>query len=119
MEAIGVDPSMSRSIDTLVLQGAEGDGVEVIAQAESKKLAEVDAAKQDLDCNASSCLAELAGAMGAQIVLFGSVSQLGETVTVSLSLFDQKTGQIVRDNVTTKNVGSLPLDLPPRVRALV
>jgi hypothetical protein len=119
LEAIGVDANVSRSVDALVLQGAQSDGVEVLSEAEIKKLADLEANKQEIGCNASSCLAELADAMGAQLVLFGSVSQLGSVTTVSLSLFDHGTTQVRRDTLSAQNVGELPALVPSHVHALL
>ena len=119
LEPVSVDKQVARSIDPIVLNGAGVDGAEIIAQSEIKAIAAVEAQKADVGCDTSSCLAELAGAMGAQYVLFGSVSKLGSTTTVALSLYDSATGAIARDSLAVADVGLLPKDLPPRVHALV
>lgn len=41
-----------------------------------------------MGCGDSSCLAEIAGAMGAEFVVFGDVGKLGETFVINLNLFD-------------------------------
>jgi hypothetical protein len=119
LEPSGVTPDVAKSIDALVLQGATVDGVEVLAERDIRQLAELEAQKAEMGCDTSSCLAELAGALGAELVLFGSVGKLGGTTTVSLSLFDSKTTQIRRDSVNVEKLGALPREVPPRVRALV
>jgi hypothetical protein len=119
MEALSGDPSVARSVDPVLLGAVQIDGIEVVSQAEIKKMVALEAARSDVGCDTSSCLAELAGALGAQLVLFGSVSQLGKTTTVALSLFDSRSSQIVRDTLTVNDVGRLPDELPPRARALV
>lgn len=116
---VGVDVETARAVDPLVLNAASDAGAEVIAESEIKRIADVEATKADLGCDTSSCLAELAGAMGAERVLFGSVTQLGSTVTVHLSLFDSRTTLVKREAISTTDVGELPALLPRRVRALL
>ena len=120
LEAVGVEPAVAKSVDPLVLNGAAVDGVTVISQSEIKAIASVEADKaQVTGCDSSACLAELAGALGARLVLFGSVSRLGSTTTVALSVYDNATSAIVRDSLAVTDVGALPATLPSRVRALV
>lgn len=120
LEAVGaVDKDTARSIDPLVLAAASVAGAEVLAQSELKKIAEVEAGKAALGCDDSSCLAELAGAMGARFVLFGTVSKLGDATTVSMSMFDSRSSTVARDNVVVRDLAELSDQLPPRVRALV
>lgn len=120
LEAVGaVDKDTARSIDPLVLAAASIPGAEVLAQSELKKIAEVEANKADLGCDDSSCLAELAGAMGARFVLFGTVSKLGDATTVSISMFDSRSSTVARDNVVVRDLAKLSDELPPRVRTLV
>ena len=119
LEPIGVETSLTRSIDPLVLAGAAVDGVSLIAQSEIKTIASVEAEKAQMGCDSSTCLAELAGALGARFVLFGSVSRLGSTTTVALSVYDNTTSTIVRDSLAGDDVGTLPKLLPARVHALV
>ncbi len=119
LEAVGVDKTEARAVDPVVLNAAAGAGLEVIAQSEIKTLATVEAQKAEIGCDSSSCLAELAGAMGAGYVLFGSVSKLGSTTTVALSLYDNTSAAVTRDSVAVEDLGTLPRLLPPRVRALV
>jgi hypothetical protein len=120
LEAVGaVDQGTARSIDPLILGGASIPAAEVLAQSELKKLAEVEAGKAEMGCDDSSCLAELAGAMGARFVLFGTVSKLGDATTVSISMFDSRSSTVARDSVAVRDLAELSIQLPPRVRALV
>jgi hypothetical protein len=120
LEAVGaVDKDTARSIDPLILAAASVPGAEVLAQSELKKIAEVEAGKAAMGCDDSSCLAELAGAMGARFVLFGTVSKLGGATTVSVSMFDSRSSTVARDNVVVRDLAELSDQLPPRVRALV
>ena len=50
------------------------DEFEIITGADMRQMAELEAERQSLGCmDDSSCLAELAGAMGARLVVYGSV----------------------------------------------
>jgi hypothetical protein len=120
LEPVGVDTSLARAVDPVLLAAAASvDGVELVSQGEMKKMADLEATKADLGCDTSSCLAELAGAMGARFVLFGSVSRLGEQTTVALSLFDSQSASVTRDLVAVSDVGHLPKELPAHVRGLL
>ncbi len=55
--------------------------------------------KQTLGCEDSSCYVEVAGALGARYLLYGSTSMLGDKVTVSLNLLDPSNAL---DNIRAK-----------------
>ncbi|HEY1097751.1 MAG TPA: hypothetical protein VGF99_02440, partial [Myxococcota bacterium] len=74
---------------------------------------------QAAECSSSTCLAEIAGAMGARYVLFGTTSRLGANVIVSLAIFDADTARTTRETVTVDTIGALPRAVPPKVKALV
>ena len=119
LDAANMPADEARAIDAIVVANARVDGVVLVTQRELQKLAELDAAAQQAGCDTSSCLAEIAGALGARYVLFGSASRLGQSVTVSLSMFDVSTSVTTRDAVTVASIDELPARLPPRVTALV
>ena len=57
------------------------------------------------DEGSTSCLAELAGAMGARLVLFGDLGKLGDTTVVSLNLFLSDQAQSAgRETVRVKSL---------------
>ena len=64
------------------------DEYEAITSTDLRQMAALEAEKQSVGCSDSSCLAELAGAMGARYVIFGSVGKLGEKFILTLNLFD-------------------------------
>ncbi|MDP2342802.1 MAG: hypothetical protein Q8O67_17735 [Deltaproteobacteria bacterium] len=76
--------------------------LEVVSSADLRRQLEVEANKQSLGCDASatSCLAEIAGAMGAQVVVYGKLGALsdgdkGDVVILTLNLFDSTQGRAV------------------------
>lgn len=79
----------ARILTSMVASAADDvDGVEVLTREDLRKAAELDAERQAMGCDAHSCLAELAQAMGAGIVVYGSVGTFGDALTLELSAFD-------------------------------
>jgi hypothetical protein len=119
LDPIGVAPTLAQSIDPLVASAAGTLTNDVMSEADLKQLAEMEANKASMGCDTSSCLAEIAGAMGAELVLYGTVSQLGTSTVVTLSLFDSKASTIRRDVLTTSTLDTLPHEVPRRVSKLM
>lgn len=119
LEAVNVEPDTARAIDRLLVASL-GDlpGLQVTSQADLRKLADLDAAKQAVDCAAASCLAEMAGALGARAVVFGSVTGLGSTTSIAISLYDSKNGVIQRSTIEAKSLDDIPAALRPTLRDL-
>jgi hypothetical protein len=93
--------------------------LDVISAAEVRRLAELEGERQTIGCNDTSCLAELAGAMGARYVVFGDVGTLGSLVVMNLNLFDGATTQAIsRVTVQSEGIGGLPAALPARIKVL-
>jgi hypothetical protein len=93
--------------------------LDVISASEVRRLAELEGERQTIGCNDTSCLAELAGAMGARYVVFGDVGTLGSLVVMNLNLFDGATTQAIsRVTVQSDGIGGLPAALPARIKVL-
>lgn len=119
LEAVNVAPDTARAVNRLVVAAlGELPGLHVTSQEDMRTLANLDAAKQAIDCSAQSCLAEVAGALGARAVVFGSVTGLGSTTSITLSLFDSQTGLIQRRAIETRQLDEVPAALRPALRAL-
>ena len=85
------DANTARSLGELTTVAASSHrAFDVISSADVRRALELEANKQVAGCStdATSCLAEVAGAMGARYVVFGSVSTLGSQLMLSLNLFD-------------------------------
>ena len=120
LESVNSDPETTKAVGRLVVAAlGELPEVQVTSQDDMRTLANLDAARQAMDCAATSCLADLAGALGARAVLFGSVTGLGGTTSIALSLYDSKTARISRRNVDAHELGAVPEALRPAVRALL
>jgi hypothetical protein len=95
---------------------------EVVASEDVRKQMELEAERQTAGCEAAStsCLAEIAGALGARVVVYGSLGQLGETLVLTLNLFDSSdpsaSGRAVVRETTIDLVAN---GVTPAVRELV
>lgn len=80
-----------RLLTSLVATAAAKDPMfDVLTRDDVRNALAVEAEKQSLGCAESSCLAEIAGAMGARIVVYGSVGRLGQQLVLTLNLFDSE-----------------------------
>ena len=115
------DKAIATAVSGLIpVELAVVDGLEVLAAADVKQMIEYEAEKQAIGCSDNSCLAELAGALGADLVIFGDVSRLGTLIIVNINLFDSvKTRAAGRISIQTKNVEELPGKLEPAMKKLV
>jgi hypothetical protein len=99
---------------------AKLDRLDVISSAEVKKMAELEAGKQQVGCDSTGCLAELAGAMGARLVVFGDAGRLGSLTILNLSLFDaEKATSVNRVSIKAAALEELPEKIEVAARELV
>lgn len=87
----------------------------VISAADIQTMIGLERQKQLLGCNedSSSCLSELAGALGARFVLSGQVSKLGETLQLALTTMDTVKGQpLGRSTRLAKDLSTLRDTVP-------
>lgn len=92
----------------------------VMSSLDIQSLANVEATRQAAGCDDASCLAEIAGALGAEIILYGQAGKLGGALIVTLNAYDSaKSAAIAREQVNAKDAGQLPSLLPPAVDRLI
>ncbi|MDP2341219.1 MAG: hypothetical protein Q8O67_09690 [Deltaproteobacteria bacterium] len=72
-------------------------GLEVITGADLRTMAGLEADKAAAGCDegSASCLAEIASALGARLVVSGQVGALDDNIFLQLSLFDAQAGRAV------------------------
>lgn len=109
-----VDEDTKKAIASVIVAELELlESVEVISATEIQKLANLEAQKQAVGCDQTGCLAELAGAIGAELVVFGDVTKLGEISLLNLQLFDAATTRPVS---RAQEQIERPEDMPMKVR---
>jgi hypothetical protein len=105
--------------DLVTVALSERRGVEVASGADIQRAMELEGEKAALGCDDDSCLAELAGALGADLVVFGRGSTLGSVNILYLSLFDSTTGKTVgRVTIEFDDASELLHKVPPAVGRL-
>ena len=121
LEAVGVPPTEAGAATRVITAAAgEVEGLTIMSTADLRRIADLEANKFAAGCaDDTGCVAELAGALGAEQVLFGSMSRLGSTTTVSLSLYSSSTQAAVRRSLDVKNLDELSARLRGLTRELL
>jgi hypothetical protein len=76
--------------DALAGELRKRSGVSVLTQADVAALLGVEKTRQMLGCTDSGCMAEIAGALGADRVVHGSLGRVGESLVVNVSALDPR-----------------------------
>jgi len=81
-------------IITVIL--AENEELDVLSGADLKELLAVEAEKQMVGCkDDGSCLAEIADALGAELVVYGEIAMLGSQINLTLRMIESKQARAV------------------------
>ena len=85
----GAAETERRTLTTLIgIEVASRTDFDVVTSQELEKLLTVEQDRQLLGCLDASCLAEVAGAMGTERIVFGEIAKLGTSIILTVSLFD-------------------------------
>ncbi|MBN2359991.1 MAG: PEGA domain-containing protein, partial [Deltaproteobacteria bacterium] len=94
--AHGVDQHIADIVTQSATAAIDRLGVfRVISADDIRSMLTAEALKQAVGCSESTCLAEIAGAIGATYIIAGSVGKLGSAYQLSLTLIDQARAQTV------------------------
>jgi hypothetical protein len=91
-----VDKNSATLVTELVTTAlAKEPRFEVVASGDLRRQVEVESNSAALGCDSSSasCLAELAGALGAKVIVYGKLGTLDDVVVLTLDLFDSGAGK--------------------------
>jgi len=92
----------------------------VVTGLDVQRALELEGEKQRVDCSAdTSCLTELAGALGAELVLHGDLGALGETMVLNLSLLDTANMRVRHAAVRSRDLDALPGLIAPELNRLL
>jgi len=96
LEIQGVDPRVGAVVtDSLLAEVRKLQGVSAIGMAEIRDMLSLEASKQAMGCEANeSCLAEIAGALGVDDLVTGSISKVGDGSVFILRRLDQRQAKI-------------------------
>lgn len=90
LSVTGVDQGYASVFTEYLGEQLEARGAEVITENEIRALIGIERQKQLMGCSEDegSCMAELADALGAEVVLLGDVSKVGSVIQVNVKLLD-------------------------------
>jgi len=113
----GVDPSLAGSLsETLAVEVSRLKYFKVVSQKDLETMLGVERQRQLLGCSeeATTCVSELADAMGARFVLSGSLAKLGDTTfQLNLQTIDSRRAQpIGRSTRIATSLDALRAQLP-------
>jgi hypothetical protein len=103
-------PADVRLLTGVVATAAARDArLDVLTAEDIRTTADLEASKQMLGCEANtSCLVEMANALGAQFIITGTVGTLGRDQVLQLTILDVEAGRAVgRDTLQGADVGVL------------
>jgi hypothetical protein len=96
LAARNVSPDLADLVSEAVVQEAHKlEGRRVVGMAEIRELLGFERQRQLAGCTESECLAEIAGALGVDEVLSGSIGKLGDSWLLNLRLQNLHTGATV------------------------
>jgi hypothetical protein len=74
---------------------AEVVGAEVVSTRDIEKIVALESQKQVMGCSAADCLAEVAGALGARLVVFSELGALDDQLLLTMNLYDAEAARSV------------------------
>jgi hypothetical protein len=121
LKPTNAEPELSQIVTDLVAVSL-GDqrAFRVLTSSDVRSALAVEAQKEAMGCDDESCLAEVAGAMGADYVVHGTVGLLGELTVVTMNLFDSSRAVSVgRATAQARDQAELPSAIDDATRKLV
>lgn len=120
-EAVSVAAADADAATRIVAAAAASvDGIQVLSSADLRRIASFETERLQAGCaDDAGCMAELAGALNAERVLYGSLSRLGTTTTTVLSLYDAGTTTVARRSFDVSDMSALPPLLRKNTTALL
>ena len=122
LKTTGVDKDTAALVGELMgVTLSEQESLEVFSGADVKRLVELEADKASLGCeDDTSCLADVAGALGAKYVIYGRMGKLGSRFIVTLNLFDADSAKAInREDIKAPDLDTLSDELNSTVRRLI
>jgi TolB-like protein len=106
----GAKPEHARLVtDNVVVALSRFSQLEVVSSEDVRRMVQTEGEKQAVGCTDDSCLTEIASAMGASLVVHGSIGKLESLTIVNLSLYDSKAGKSIgRESIRVQRLDDLP-----------
>jgi TolB-like protein len=112
-----VPASAAETIEGLLtVKLSERKALNVVSRADLAAALSMEADREALGCNETSCLGEIAGALDARLIVYGDIARVEDEVVVTLSLFDaEQASALARETVRARKL----LDVADRLDAVV
>ena len=117
----GVDKGVGQVLGDLVLEALlNRHSIRAMGPTDVAQMLKAEEQRKLLGCDDESCLVELAGAMGANWLIGGSVGKLDDVYVLSLMLIDSKEGKVTsRVSKTLEKIKDAPVLLGPMLEKLL
>lgn len=93
----GVPPRVAESLSpVLVAELSRREGMSIISQADVRALLELESDKQLLGCSDASCMTDIAGSLGAELLCTSTVGRVGAEYVVTLTLIQVQGAKVAR-----------------------
>ena len=118
----GLDENLVKTINSLLTVNMTNySEFNVMSGNDVKQLVALEMEKQNMGCtDDGSCLAEIAGAMGATLVIFGDAGKIGNVMLINLSLFNAEEGRSMsRVSIQAINLDQIPEKMGPTLDKLM
>jgi hypothetical protein len=118
----GLDENLVKTINSLLtVNMTTYSQFNVMSGNDVKQLVALEMEKQNIGCtDDGSCLAEIAGAMGANLVIFGDAGKIGNVMLINLSLFNAEEGRSMsRVSIQAVNLDQIPEKMGPTLDKLM
>lgn len=121
LKGTGLEPSLLETLNAILpTLLSEHKELETIAGSDLERLTALEADRQAAGCDDSSCLSEIADALDAQLLVFGTAGRVGARAVVTLNLYDRaKAKAVARKTVEIDPAANLSEQLRPTVSALL
>lgn len=91
-----VDGRAQTLTELVTISASQLEGTEVVSSKDIQNILALEAEKQVMGCESGAeCLAEIAGALGARLVVFGQLGSLEDELILTLNLYDAERGESV------------------------
>ena len=105
----GDEPGLAQTVTKLLTVELSHRNFDVLSSRDLAAAASLEADRQAAGCDTTSCLMEIAEAMGADLLAYGDVVRLNKTLLVTLNMFDAKAGKAIgRDQLKVNDLDALP-----------
>jgi len=96
LKAVGkVSPDICRMVTNLILTRLDDvRGLSTVGEDDIQAMMDVEKRKDLLGCDTATCMAEIGGALGADLVVHGELGQLGTQYNINLSIVDSKVAAV-------------------------